>query len=79
MSEQTNDNKDNIPEAEKTAPSETKPNENLPKVEDIISMFKDCKNFNCDLSSWDISSVKYMDSIFTNCDSLKNKPIWYNK
>ena len=37
MSEQVNDNKDNIPEAEKTAPSETKPNESLAKVEEIIS------------------------------------------
>ena len=37
MSEQVNDNKDNIPEAEKTAPSETKPNESSPKVEEIIS------------------------------------------
>ena len=37
MSEQVNDNKDNIPEAEKTAPSETKPNESLPKDEEIIS------------------------------------------
>ena len=34
MSEQVNDNKDNIPEAEKTAPSETKPNESLPKEEE---------------------------------------------
>ena len=37
MSEQTSDNKENIPEAEKTVPSETKQNENLLKVEDIIS------------------------------------------
>ena len=42
-------------------------------------MFKDCKNFNCDLSNWNISSVKYMDSIFTNCNSLKNTPSWYKE
>ena len=54
MSEQVNDNKDNIPEAEKTAPPETKPNESLPKVEETMET---------DTLYWDRGKKE----IFTDC------------
>ncbi|WP_243832909.1 BspA family leucine-rich repeat surface protein [Campylobacter sp. US12a] len=30
-------------------------------------MFEDCHSFNQDLSSWDVSKVKYMEGMFENC------------
>ena len=30
-------------------------------------MFFNCKNFNCDLSSWDVSKVENMSNMFTDC------------
>ena len=42
-------------------------------------MFNNCKKFNCDLSNWNVSKVKYMDFIFKKCNSLKNKPSWYKE
>jgi surface protein len=40
-------------------------------------MFAYCKNFNFDLSKWDVSNVKDMEDMFVACTSLKNKPAWY--
>ena len=30
-------------------------------------MFSGCKNFNCDLSKWDVSGVYYMRNMFQDC------------
>ena len=42
-------------------------------------MFYECKNFNCDLSNWDVYNVEDMTNMFYYCDSLKNKPTWYKE
>ena len=42
-------------------------------------MIYDCKKLNYDLSGWNVSNVKDMTVMFYNCNSLKNKPIWYKK
>ena len=33
-------------------------------------MFFFCKNFNCDLSEWDVSKVTNMQAMFTGCQKL---------
>ena len=30
-------------------------------------MFQDCKNFNCDLSNWNVSNVENMGNMFDEC------------
>ncbi|WP_347876300.1 BspA family leucine-rich repeat surface protein [Campylobacter sp. US12a] len=38
-------------------------------------MFEDCHSFNQDLSSWDVSKVENMDSMFADCPiDNSNKP-----
>ena len=46
---------------------------------DMQEMFKGCKNFNCDLSKWDISNVNDMKDMFNDCKSLKQIPLWYKE
>ena len=52
---------------------------NVSNVKNMKEMFLICRNFNCDLSSWDISKVYRRVGTFHNCTSLKNKPIWYQE
>ena len=33
-------------------------------------MFYYCKNFDCNLSSWDVSNVIYMEYMFTGCEKF---------
>ena len=40
-------------------------------------MFYNCKYFNSNLSKWDVSNVKNMDSMFWGCESLEQIPFWY--
>ena len=47
------------------------------KVEDTHMMFYECENFNCDLSGWDVSNIKFTKKMFRGCNSLKNIPSWY--
>ena len=39
-------------------------------IKDMGSMFSGCENFNCDLSKWDVSNVKYMGSMFCHCENF---------
>ena len=39
-------------------------------------MFYDCGNFNSDLSNWNVSKVRTMESMFDGCENLKI-PKWY--
>ena len=49
----------------------------------MSGMFEECENFNCNLSKWDVSSVKKiggvkkMGSMFYKCQSLEQIPSWY--
>ena len=43
----------------------------------MSGMFEECENFNCNLSKWDVSSVKNMVEMFDGCKSLKQIPSWY--
>jgi surface protein len=45
-------------------------------VEDMRYMFGSCRSFNQDLSNWDVSNVKTMESMFKGCESLTKKPNW---
>ena len=36
-------------------------------------MFRLCKNFDCDLSNWNVSNVTDMYSMFTACKNFKGK------
>ena len=46
----------------------------------MTSMFANCISFEGKgLENWDISNVKYMNNMFGNCTSLKNKPSWYKE
>ena len=36
-------------------------------------MFYECRNFNCDLSSWDVSNVEDMDKMFYGCMKFKGE------
>lgn len=35
-------------------------------------MFDGCKDFNCDLSDWNVSNVKTMSSMFFGCSEFKS-------
>ena len=35
-------------------------------------MFEDCKNFNSDLSKWDVSSVENMFNMFYDCENFNS-------
>ena len=54
-------------------------NWDVSNVTNMSNMFYCCQEFNCDLSSWDVSKVNVedMSDMFYNCNSLKNKPNWY--
>ena len=43
------------------------------KVENMYSMFFDCKKFDCDLSKWDVSNVKKTSYMFYDCESFEGK------
>ena len=43
------------------------------KVENMHSMFFDCKKFDCDLSKWDVSKVKKTSYMFYDCESFEGK------
>ena len=55
-------------------------NWDVSNVTNISYMFIGCEKLICDLSDWDISNVKdeNMELTFYKCNSLKNKPSWYN-
>ena len=36
-------------------------------------MFQYCKNFNCDLSKWDVKNVETMTEMFQNCEKFEGK------
>ena len=42
-------------------------NWNVSKVENMSSMFYECKNFNCDLSKWNVSNVFDINDMFYDC------------
>ena len=43
-------------------------------------MFCNCKKFEGKgLEKWNVSNVKFMQGMFDDCDSLKNKPSWYKE
>lgn len=46
-------------------------------VTDMTEMFYGCKQFNCDLSNWNLSNLKYSDSMFLYAHKLEpnNRPI----
>ena len=44
-----------------------------------MCMFEDCKNFNCDLSNWDVLNVITIGQMFKGCTSIKNTPSWYEE
>jgi surface protein len=45
-------------------------------LKNMATMFWCCDNFNQDLSSWDVSSVKTMEMMFCDCESLTINPGW---
>ena len=55
-------------------------NWDVSNVTNISYMFIGCEKLICDLSDWDVSNVKdkNMELTFYKCNSLKNKPSWYN-
>ena len=55
-------------------------NWDVSNVTNISYMFIGCENLICDLSDWDVSNIKdkNMELTFYKCNSLKNKPSWYN-
>ena len=36
-------------------------------------MFNNCKNFNCDLSNWNVSNVNTMERMFYGCEIFEGK------
>jgi hypothetical protein len=42
--------------------------------ETFLSMFSECKGFNCDLSKWSLDSVKDARYMFFNCKKLTTAP-----
>ena len=47
-------------------------------VKNMNCMFLGCKNFNADLSKWNVSSVEtIIIDMFDGCKSLKQIPSWY--
>ena len=53
-------------------------NWDVSKVKNMNYMFYNCKNFNCDLSDWDISNMTRWKNIFCGCDKI-TIPNWYKK
>ena len=45
------------------------------KVDNMVYMFADCTNFNCDLSDWNTKSLILNSEIFFN-SGIKEKPKW---
>ena len=41
-------------------------------VTNMHSMFRECDNFNCDLSNWDVSSVENMNAMFADCSTFNS-------
>ena len=37
------------------------------------SLFQNCENFDCDLSSWNVSNVYSFTCMFDNCKNFKGK------
>ena len=50
-------------------------NFNVTNVTNMKNMFKNCINFNTNLSSWDVKNVTSMESMFDGCKKL-NEPIF---
>ena len=42
-------------------------------IENMEYMFYDCKNFDCDLSKWNVSNVISMSSLFNGCKNFEGK------
>ena len=53
-------------------------NWDVSKVKNMNYMFYNCKNFNCDLSDWDISNMTRWKNTFGGCDKT-TIPVWYKK
>ena len=53
-------------------------NWDVSKVKNMNYMFYNCKNFNCDLSDWDISNMTRWKNTFGGCDKMII-PVWYKK
>ena len=39
----------------------------------MSDMFNDCNKFDCDLSKWNVSKLKYASYMFYNCKSFEGK------
>ena len=49
-------------------------------ITDMSNLFRSLDiSTTIDISEWNVSNVKDMTVMFYNCNSLKNKPIWYKK
>ena len=53
-------------------------NWNVSKVKNMNYMFYNCKNFNCDLSDWDISNMTRWKNTFGGCYKMAI-PVWYKE
>ena len=52
------------------------------KITDMTELFDSIdsmKEFNGNISGWDVSNVTNMEYMFYECNSLKNKPSWYDE
>ena len=50
-------------------------------VEDMLSMFQNCEDFNQPLNNWNVSNVEDMENMFQNARSF-NQPLhapWYHE
>ena len=54
---------------------------NVSNVEDMLSMFQNCEDFNQPLNNWNVSNVEDMENMFQNARSF-NQPLhapWYHE